>query len=141
MRKKITYVTLKPGSKPKLGKTDLAWIENFTEEQLTANALSDPDNPPLTKEELARMRPVNPVKKIDVKAVRDKMHLSQEKFASYFGVKLRTLQDWEQQRCIPNQMARNFLLVISKEPKMVQRILGGQTNVKHVNKRAVHHKD
>lgn len=119
-----------PGSKPKLGGTDLARLRSMTEEELTANALSDPDNPPLTKEELARMRPVNPVKEIDVKAVRDKMHLSQQKFASYFGVELRTLQDWEQHRCKPSQMARNFLLVISKEPKMVQRILGGQAKTK-----------
>lgn len=133
MKNKIIYVTRKRGEKPKLGKTDLARLDRMTEEELTANALSDPDNPPLTKEELARMRPVNPVKKIDVKSIREKMDLSQEKFASYFGVKVRTLQDWEQHRCTPNQMARNFLLVISKEPRMVQRILGAQTKVKHRN--------
>ena len=38
-------------------RTDWARLEAMTEEEIEANALSDPDNPPLTDEELARMRP------------------------------------------------------------------------------------
>ena len=41
--------------------TDWARIEAMTEEEIEANALADPDNPPLTAEELARMRrPTSP---------------------------------------------------------------------------------
>jgi hypothetical protein len=38
-------------------KTDWARLASMTEEEIEANALSDPDNPPMTEEELARMRP------------------------------------------------------------------------------------
>jgi uncharacterized protein (DUF4415 family)/uncharacterized DUF497 family protein len=38
-------------------KTDWARVDAFTDEQLTQNALDDPDNPPLTDDDLARMRP------------------------------------------------------------------------------------
>ena len=36
--------------------TDWARLEAMSEEEIDANALSDPDNPPLTDEELARAR-------------------------------------------------------------------------------------
>ena len=49
----------------------------MTEEEIEANALSDPDNPPLTDEELARMRPVpNP------RRIRERLKLTQEQFAT-----------------------------------------------------------
>lgn len=43
------------------GKTDWKRLENMTEEEIEANARSDPDNPPMTDEDLARMRPINNV--------------------------------------------------------------------------------
>ena len=42
-------------------KTDWARIDAFTDEQLTQNALDDPDNPPLTDDDLARARPASVV--------------------------------------------------------------------------------
>jgi putative transcriptional regulator len=39
-----------------VARIDWARIDAMTEEELTANALSDPDNPPLTEEELAGIR-------------------------------------------------------------------------------------
>jgi len=106
----------------------------MTEEELTANALSDPDNPPLTKAELAKFKRVHPIETIDVKAVRQKMNVSQEQFASYFGVNVKTLRDWEQHRHSPNPTARNFLLVVAKEPRMVQRILSAVVKTKRIQK-------
>ena len=38
-------------------RTDWERLRNMTEEEIEANALSDPDNPPMTEEELARMQP------------------------------------------------------------------------------------
>lgn len=42
-------------------KTDWARVDAFTDEQLMQNALDDPDNPPLTDEELAQARPASEV--------------------------------------------------------------------------------
>ena len=40
------------------GRTDWKRIAAMTEEEILANALSDPDNPPLTDEQLKMMRPL-----------------------------------------------------------------------------------
>jgi putative transcriptional regulator len=37
---------------------------------------------------------------LDVRAIRQKIRLSQEEFARHFGVNKRTVQDWEQGRRI-----------------------------------------
>ncbi len=47
-----------PNNLPQFTDEELARLDAMTEEEIEANALSDPDNPPLTDEELARMRPV-----------------------------------------------------------------------------------
>jgi hypothetical protein len=39
-------------------RTDWDRLAAMTEEEIEANALADADNPPMTTEELARMRPV-----------------------------------------------------------------------------------
>jgi hypothetical protein len=41
-------------------RVDWAKIDAMTDEEIEAAARSDPDNPPLTDEELAQMRPVHP---------------------------------------------------------------------------------
>lgn len=38
---------------------------------------------------------------MDVKSLRKSTGLSQSKFAAYFGIPVRTLQDWEQQKRTP----------------------------------------
>jgi putative transcriptional regulator len=53
------------------------------------------------------------------------LHMSQEQFAYYFGVSVRTIQEWEQHRRKPTGTARNFLRVIAHYPKMVRRALAG----------------
>jgi uncharacterized protein (DUF4415 family) len=52
----ITRVTLDPENPPQ-GKTDWKRLDAMTEEEVHQAALSDKDNPPLTKEELKRMKP------------------------------------------------------------------------------------
>ena len=42
-------------------KSDWTKIDAFTDEQLTQNALDDPDNPPLTDDDLAKARPASVV--------------------------------------------------------------------------------
>ena len=60
---------------------------------------------------------------INVRRIRNKLGMSQKAFAEYFGVNLRTVQDWEQGRRAPSGPSRNFLFVIDKEPDAVRRVL------------------
>ena len=95
-------------------KTDWARLEAMTEEEIEANALSDPDNPPLTPEELARMRRVP-----DPRRIRERLKLTQEQFAEKFEIPLGTLRDWEQGVSLPDRAARTLLRVIDKDPEAV----------------------
>lgn len=61
---------------------------------------------------------------IDVARIRKKVLLSQAEFAAYFGVSVRTVQEWEQGRALPSGPARAFLVVIDREPQAVRRALG-----------------
>lgn len=87
--------------------TDWERLRNMTEEEIEANALSDPDNPPLTEAELARLRPV-----VNAFQVRTQLGLSQLEFAETFGLDLETLQRWERIWFVPDEVAANYLRVI-----------------------------
>lgn len=52
----------------------------------------------------------------DVKAIRDRMALSQSAFAALLGVSARTVQDWEQGRRQPRGPARSLLRVADRHP-------------------------
>jgi len=60
---------------------------------------------------------------INVRRIRKKLNMSQKAFADYFGVNLRTVQDWEQGRRVPSGASKNFLFVIDREPEAVRRAL------------------
>lgn len=99
-------------------KTDWARLAAMTEEEIEANALADPDNPPITPEELARMR-VFP----HPKRIREKLKLTQEEFSERFEIPLGTLRDWEQGASYPDRAARTLLRVIEQDPEGVARAL------------------
>jgi putative transcriptional regulator len=60
---------------------------------------------------------------IDVRAIRRGTGLTQEAFARAFGIPLTTLRDWEQGRARPDSAVRSYLLVISRDPEMVEKTL------------------
>jgi putative transcriptional regulator len=60
---------------------------------------------------------------IDVKAIREKVDMSQSEFSRAFGVSKRTLEHWEHGRRVPTGPARAFLTVIAREPDAVRRAL------------------
>lgn len=60
---------------------------------------------------------------INVRRIRKKLNMSQNTFAEYFGVPLKTIQDWEQGRRVPSGASKNFLYVIDQEPEAVRRAL------------------
>jgi len=117
-RKGISGVTLEPGESPPAGDTDWTRVENMAEEEVLAAALSDPDAQPLTPEQLAQMR--HPV---DVKALRTRLGMTQERFSAAFRIPLGTLRDWEQRRKMPDAPARAYLMVIERDPAAVEAAL------------------
>jgi putative transcriptional regulator len=64
--------------------------------------------------------------KIDVRAIRQRLKLSQDAFASRFGFSLAAVRDWEQKRRQPEKAARVLLRVIDKRPEAVLEALAAE---------------
>lgn len=60
---------------------------------------------------------------VDVKAIRQRLGLSQNAFAARFGFSAAAVKDWEQRRRRPEAAARVLLTVIDREPAAVERAL------------------
>ena len=58
-----------------------------------------------------------------VREVREGLGLSQPEFAQRFGLSLRSLQEWEQARRLPDMAVFGYLRVIERNPKAVQSAL------------------
>ncbi len=98
--------------------TDWDRFDALTEEEVTAAALEDPANPPLTDEDLAHMELVP-----NVYIIRTSLEMSQLEFSEAFHIPLLTLKDWEQGPIIPDASARAYLRVIEQDPEMVKAAL------------------
>jgi len=96
-------------------------LRPMTEEEIHAAALADPDNQPLTPEELKRARPTP-----RARIIRRALRLTQEEFATRYHIPIGTLRDWEQGRAQPDQPARAYLRAIAGDPQAVQRALETQ---------------
>lgn len=57
------------------------------------------------------------------RAIRERLGLSQSRFASIIGVSVRTLQNWEQGRREPEGPAKALLRVVDREPEAVLQAL------------------
>jgi putative transcriptional regulator len=97
---------------------DLEALKAMTDEEVTARALKDPDNPPLTDKEIEDVR-----RRISMRPLRFRLGLSQEAFAERFQIPLGTLRDWEQGRKEPDAAAKAYLRVISRIPEAVMDAL------------------
>ena len=62
---------------------------------------------------------------IDVKAIRKKTGMSQQKFCATFGISLGTLRHWEQGLRSPRGPASVLLKVVDNDPEAVIRIVSG----------------
>lgn len=65
--------------------------------------------------------------KVDAREVRLSLKMTQEAFADRFKIDLATLRSWEQGRAHPTGAARTLLMVIAREPGMVERALGAMS--------------
>ncbi len=111
----VTYTsdTLPPST------TDWARFDALTEEEINARALSDPDCPPSTPEQLAQFRRIPRVKWLR----QFRLGLTQAEFAEAFHIPITTLRDWEQHRSKPDAPARALLLAIERDPDGMRRLL------------------
>lgn len=116
---KERLIRYRPGTDPEpRDRTDWERVDRLTEEEIDAAALGDPDAQPMTDQELAEAyRPG------EIVATRNRLGLSQAAFAHRFRISLRLLQDWEQGRCAPDQIARAYLQVIAHNPDAVAAAL------------------
>jgi putative transcriptional regulator len=111
-------VSVKPGESLPQGRTDWARLDAMTDEEAVAGALSDPDAPPLTTEQLAKMRRVS-----RVKVLRQRLGMTQAEFAEVFHLPIAMLRDWEQHRSVPDAPAHALLLAIERDPEVMRRLL------------------
>lgn len=58
-----------------------------------------------------------------VKAIRQKLGLTQEDFATQFGFSLNQIRDWEQHRSRPLGGVRSYLFLIESHPDQVRNML------------------
>lgn len=116
----ITRVTAKSGDRKRA--TEWTRVRAMSDAQVRKAALADPDAQPLTKAQLSRMRRVS-----RVKALRERMGMTQREFAEAFRLPLTTLRDWEQRRSVPDAPARALLLAIERDPKKIMSLLAAAT--------------
>jgi putative transcriptional regulator len=60
---------------------------------------------------------------VDVRAIRNKLHLTRNEFADRYGFNPRTLEKWEQGMRKPDGAVRAYLMVIAKNPRAVENAL------------------
>ena len=89
----IVRRTLDPAIPPKLAPAERARLETMTDAEITAAALADPDNLPLTEAELEQLD----MRRLS-RAARERTGLSQSQFARTFRINLARLRDLEQGR-------------------------------------------
>jgi putative transcriptional regulator len=112
-----------PNNPPRMSKAARARLDAMTDKEITAAAESDPDNPPLTDEELERVRLAR-----RVQAVRARTGLSQTQFAKVYRINVARLRDLEQGRTQPDSAMLAYLAVIAREPEAVERALQREEN-------------
>jgi len=59
----------------------------------------------------------------DVRALRERLGVSQAEFARRYLLSVRTVQQWEQDVREPSEPARILLFAIARDPGAVQRLL------------------
>ncbi|MES9990727.1 MAG: NadS family protein [Candidatus Thiodiazotropha sp.] len=59
----------------------------------------------------------------EVKEIRERIGVSQEKFALLLGVSKRTVENWEQGRRHPTGAARSLLRIVEADPEHALRAL------------------
>ncbi len=62
-------------------------------------------------------------RKVNVRALRKRICISQEAFAARYGLDVATVQNWEQERTTPDGPAAALLQAIDKDPEKVAELM------------------
>ena len=116
--KNITSVKITATDDLSTGQTDWDAVDALSDEDTEQAALSDPDAPPTSPEAMAHFQ-----RTVDVKAIRERLGLTQAQFATTFHLSLTTVQAWEQGQNLPDPVARTLLRVIERNPEAVKDAL------------------
>jgi len=65
--------------------------------------------------------PADPPRTVDVRALRERLKLSREQFATRFGLEIETVRNWAMGRREPDTTARSYLHAIANDPELVER--------------------
>jgi len=112
------HFTRKRGAQYKFSPEEKRRLDSLGDAEIEASAISDPENPPLTKEQLRRMALAR-----EVRVTREKLGLSQPEFATRFHIGLARLRDFEQGRSEPDFIVRVFLRMICEDPARADRLI------------------
>ena len=99
------------------GHIDSKKMASFTEADIERFAREDDSD----TSELGDFRYVPP--RTDVRALRERLGLSQAEFARRYRLSVRTIQQWEQEQREPSEPARVLLLAIDRDPRALERAL------------------
>lgn len=108
-----------------LSKIDWSVVDAATDDEIARQADADAETAPIfTAEELLSAgRRISPDAVEDVRALRLRLGLSQERFAARFGFTVSAIRQYESHRRVPTGPVRTLLRVIAKEPDAVTRAL------------------
>jgi putative transcriptional regulator len=110
--------TLDPTNPPGFTPEDRVRLDAMTDAEITAAAVNDQDNPPLTKDELARLQAARAVRR-----ARDRSGLSQTAFAKAYRINVARLRDLEQGRTLADSALLAYLTLIERDPEAVRQAL------------------
>jgi len=102
----------------KRGKIDWDIVRATTEADIERQTIED-DDPGEEHRGPERFPGAGPL----ITELRTRFGLSQEAFATRFGISLRTLQQWEQKRRFPDGPTMLLLSIIRHEPEVVERVV------------------
>lgn len=62
---------------------------------------------------------------VNVRAVRTRTKLTRQRFASTYGLDVRTVEQWEQGRRKPDRSTETYLRLIEMEPEKIAQLVSG----------------
>lgn len=109
---------LDPNNLPELTPEHQAHIDALTDDEIDRIAEEDPENPPLSDEQLDRM-----VAGRDVREARGAAGLSLHAFATALGIPVLTMRNWEESRVMPEPAALALLSLVKANPVLILGML------------------
>ena len=111
-------MTITKGTSGLLTAEEFARLVAMTDEEAIANALDDPDNPPLSEERLRRM-----VLGRKIRRLRERLGMSQAEFSKAYRISPARLKAAEQARHDVDPILVNYITVIADSPERVLEVI------------------